>query len=243
MIALQLYTVRDALKADFDGTMRQIAAMGYTHVETAGEFGGSPEHARSIFDQLGITACSAHSPLPLRENQQRVLETAAALGVDTLVFPWIAADNFTTLDGVKRVADMLTEADAVARANGLHLAYHNHHFELIPLPDGSLPLIHLRDLTPSSVLFEVDTYWVQTGGANVIDVLRQLGNRAPMLHIKDGPTTLDQPMTAVGTGMMDFPAILAAHKADWLIIEMDRVAGEVLPAVEESLRYLNGLVK
>lgn len=241
MIGLQLYTLRDALTADFEGVIRQVAAFGYPSVETAGIYGESPAKAKALFDELGLKVSSAHSGLPLGDSKQQVLDTAAALGTDTLVFPWIAPENFESLDRIQRLCDQLNEGDAVARANGLRLAYHNHDFELRRLPDGSLPLLRMKELLSPTVLFEVDTYWVQTGGANVIEVLRELGSQAPFLHIKDGPTVVGQAMTAVGDGVMDFAPILAAHPADWLIVEADRVDGDPLAAVEKSFRYLSNL--
>lgn len=241
MIALQLYTVRDALAANFEGVLRQVAGYGYPAVEMAGVYGESPAQAKALCDELGLKITSAHLPLPLGDNQQRVLETAAALGTDTIVFPWIAPENFATLDRVRALCDQLNQADAVARAHNLRLAYHNHDFELAPLPDGTLPLLRMKEFLPPTVLFEVDTYWVQTAGAQVIDVLKALGEQAPILHIKDGPCVKGQPMTAVGDGVMDFPAILAAHRSDWQIVEADTVAGDPLAAVEKSFRYLSNL--
>ncbi|MBN8634716.1 MAG: sugar phosphate isomerase/epimerase [Anaerolineae bacterium] len=242
MIALQLYTVRDALSANFEGTIRQIAAYGYPAVETAGVYGESPAKAKALFDELGLKVTSAHSPLPLGDNQQKVLDTIGALGAKTIVFPWIAAENFEALDRIQRLADQLNAADAVAREHGLSLAYHNHDFELRRLPDGSLPLLRLKELVAPTVLFEVDTYWVQTGGANVIEVLQALGPQAAQLmHVKDGPCVVGQPMTAVGDGVMNFREIFAAFPAEYHIVEADRVDGDPLAAVDKSFRYLSNL--
>ncbi len=242
MIALQLYTVRDALSANFEGTIRQIAAYGYPAVETAGVYGESPAKAKALFDELGLKVTSAHSPLPLGDNQQKVLDTVGALGASTIVFPWIAAENFESLERIQRLADQLNEGDTVAREHGLRLAYHNHDFELRLLPDGSIPLLRLKEFLSPSVLFEVDTYWVQTAGANVIEVLNTLGAQASVLmHVKDGPCVPGQAMTAVGAGVMDFPAIFAAFTAEYLIVEADRVDGDPLAAVEQSFRYLSNL--
>jgi sugar phosphate isomerase/epimerase len=241
MIALQLYTVRDALAANFEGVIRQIAGYGYPAVETAGVYGESPQKAKALFDELGLKVSSAHSPLPLGDNKQKVLDTVAALGTDTIVFPWIAPDNFASLDTIQRLCDQLNEADVVARENGYRLAYHNHDFELARLPDGTLPLLRMKAFLAPTILFEVDTYWVQTGGADVIEVLHELGAQAPILHIKDGPCVRGEPMTAVGDGVMNVPAIVAAHPADWWIVEADTVAGDPLAAVEKSFRYLSNL--
>ena len=97
-----------------------------------------------------------------------------------------------------------------------------------------------------SIFFEVDTYWVKTAGLNPADVVAELGARAPLLHLKDGPAQKGQPMMAAGQGVMDFPAIVQNAKApQWLILEMDECATDMPKAVEESYLYLTkqGLAK
>jgi sugar phosphate isomerase/epimerase len=90
-----------------------------------------------------------------------------------------------------------------------------------------------------SIFFELDTYWVQTGGLDPAAVLRELGSRAPFLHIKDGPTTPEGDMVAVGQGEMNFPALFAAaQKPEWLVVELDRCATDMMTAVRESYDYL-----
>jgi hypothetical protein len=69
-IALQLYTLRDLLAQDFEGTMRKVSAMGYVGVETANMFGGSPASAARLFRELGLTVSGAHSALPLGDQKQ-----------------------------------------------------------------------------------------------------------------------------------------------------------------------------
>jgi sugar phosphate isomerase/epimerase len=239
MIALQLYTLRDALKSDFVGTMRRVAAIGYRAVETAKVYGGSPTDARAVFDELGIQVCSMHGSLD--DSPQQILDTLGALGTHTFVCPWAAKEHFTSLDAIQRLCERLNETEAALRPHGARLAYHNHDQELAPLPDGSLPLVRMMDFLNPTVLFEVDTYWVQTAGADVIPVLQTFGERAPLLHIKDGPAVAGKSFTAVGDGVMDFPAILAGHKAEWLIVEQDNSETELFAAVERSFNYLTSL--
>ena len=99
----------------------------------------------------------------------------------------------------------------------------------------------MLELVDPGVVFEVDTYWVQTGGQSAAELVKRLGDRAPLLHIKDGPATEKEPMVAVGQGVLDFPTIIpAATGAQWLIVELDRCATDMLDAVDESYRYLVG---
>lgn len=235
-IAVQLYSLREA--ADFEESVRRVAAMGYAGVETAGKYGVSPKSARALFDALGLQVAGAHSPLPIGDNKNAVLDTMHDLGTAVIVCPWADPQHFRSLEGIQRFADQLNEADAVARDHGLRLIYHNHDFEFIPLPDGSLPHHHLQRLTAPTVGFEVDTYWVKVGGSDPVEVVRDLGARAPLLHIKDGHIDPRAPMLPIGDGAMDFPSIVAAASADWLIVEFDQCATDIFQAVEKSFRYL-----
>ena len=94
-----------------------------------------------------------------------------------------------------------------------------------------------------AVLFEIDTYWVQTAGVDATALVRELGDRAPLLHIKDGLLKRELPMVAVGDGQMDFNETIpaGAPHTEWLIVELDRCAGDMMLAVSRSLVYLNKL--
>ena len=240
-IALQLYTLRDALAKDFAGTLKQVADIGYLGVETAGVFGDSPAAAAKLFTELGLKVSSAHSPLPLGEKQQEVVDTLGALNCPRLVLPWQSPELFKSIDGIQRVCDALNEAVPIAKANGFSVGYHNHWFEYELLNNRVAADIMLEQLDPS-IFLEVDVYWVQTAGQPPAEAVRRLGARAPLLHIKDGPCQLEVPMTAVGEGVMDIPGVIAASasSAEWLIVELDRCATDMLAAVRKSYDYLTG---
>src|SRR6476661_9730594 len=118
-IALQLYTLRDLLAQDFEGTLRSVAEMGYVGVETANLFGDSPASAARLFRELGLTVMGAHSPMPLGEERQQVLDTMGALDCKRLIVPWQPPEKYKSLDGIKSICDSLNEGAAVAKANGL----------------------------------------------------------------------------------------------------------------------------
>ena len=239
-IGLILYTVRADLERDFAGTLQSVAGMGYLGVETAGFPGSTPQAARRLFDDLGLTVLAAHSPLPVGERQNEVLDTLAALGCQRLVCPSQPPELFQTRDGLRQVADTLNEANAVCRAHGLSLGYHNHWFEFGDV-DGQPAYRHLLAGLAPEVFFEIDTYWVKVGGLDPTAVVAELGPRVPLLHIKDGPGARGVPMLPVGDGIMDFPALLAAagDTPEWLVVELDEYAGNMLDAVRRSYDYLS----
>lgn len=240
-IALQLYTLREDMATDFAGTVRRVAEMGYIGVETAGFPGTTPTEAAKLFAELGLEVTSAHSPLPEGDKKNEVLETMDALGCKRLVCPAMPREEFKSVDGIQRVAERLNAANEVAKAAGLTFGYHNHWFEYEDVDGTRADQILLQHLDPS-IWFEVDTYWVRTAGPDPVAVIQALGERAQLLHIKDGPAIQPEPMVAAGEGVMDIPAIVEAGRehAEWLIVELDRCATEMMVAVEKSYKYLVG---
>lgn len=238
-IALQLYTLREALAQDFTGTIKHIAALGYVGVETAGMFGDSPAAAAKLFGDLGLTVAGAHSPLPLGDKKQEVIDTLGALQCPRLVLPWQSPELFQSLAGIKQVCDTLNEAALIGKANGFTVGYHNHWFEYALLNNRLAAELMLEQLDPA-VFLEVDVYWVQTAGQNPVEIIRRFGARAPLLHIKDGPCQREADMTALGEGVVDLPGVIAASagSAEWLVVELDRCATDMLEAVQKSYTYL-----
>lgn len=238
-IAVQLYSLRDDLAHDFEGVIRKVADIGYRGVETAGFPGTTREEAIRLFNELGLKVPSAHAPLPLGTQRNEVLETALALGVQYIVSGGVDMARFATLDGVKRVCDDLNDANAAATAEGLRFAIHTHWWEFEPVA-GERPYQRMMEWLDPAVVWEIDTYWVQTAGLNPVDILRELGACVPLLHIKDGPAVKNKPMVAVGQGTMDFGTIIPAHAdhTEWLVVELDHCATDMLTAITQSYHYL-----
>lgn len=239
-IALQLYTVREALAADVPGTLERVAAIGFAGVETAGFPGTTAAGMARMCRELGLAIPSAHTSLPLGDEQAKVLDDMAALGCTRLVSGWLPPENYADPRAIRRTADLFNEAHAVAAAHGLTLGIHNHWWEFERVNGRRLAYEILLERLHPDVFLEVDTYWARVAGADPAAVLTELGSRAPLLHLKDGPGDREQPMVALGQGIMEFPAILrtADASAEWLIVELDRCATDMMTAVAESYAYL-----
>jgi sugar phosphate isomerase/epimerase len=237
-IALQLYSVREEAGNDYEATIRKVAAMGYPSVQTAGFPGTTPEKAARLFKELGLTVNSAHESLPIGPQQQQVLETMDALGKPALICAEIGPKNVETMDAIKELCDRLNEGCQVANKHGLVFGIHNHWWEFGQVGGRRVHEVMLELLNPE-VLFEIDTYWAKVGGADPVAVIKNLGKRAPFLHIKDGPLVQRQPQVAVGDGKMDFGPIFAAALPDaWQIVELDECATDMMQAVKRSYDYL-----
>jgi sugar phosphate isomerase/epimerase len=240
-IALQLYTVRELANQDYEGVVRKVAEMGYDGVETAGFPGTTAEAAAKLFEALGLTVTSAHVPLPLGANQQMVLETMDALGKPPLVCTEIRPDDVKTVDTIRNLCDRLNQGYEVAQQHELSFGIHNHWWEFGDV-DGRMAHHIMLEMLDPGVFFELDTYWIKVAGRDPAAIVESLGARVPLLHIKDGPGTHQEPMTAVGDGVMNIPAILRAAGPDvWQIVEMDHCATDILEATRKSYDYLANL--
>jgi sugar phosphate isomerase/epimerase len=238
-VALILYTLREQLKADYAGTIRRIAQMGYSAVEYCSVEGASAGTARALCGDSGLAIISAHMPAPVGDDASKILDDFQALGCQWLVCGrWKAA--FESPDAVKQSADIFNQAAANARSRNVRLALHNHWWEFQTVP-GTNRLAYdiLMDTLDSTISFEIDTYWLTVAGQDPVATLARLGERVKLLHIKDGPCEIGKAMTAVGAGKMNFPPIIeAAPSAQWLIVELDSCDGDMLKAAADSYTYL-----
>jgi len=241
-ISVQLYTLREQVAVDFPAVLARLGAKGYPGVELAGFGGLDATTLARVLDDAGLTVSSAHVGLDVDGGFGAALDAHRALGCDTIVVPSLPHDGFGDADAVRLQAARLNDAFAIARDRGVTLGYHNHWWELAPLPDGRPALLHLFEQVEPGVIAEVDVYWAQVGGVDPAALLRELGARVGLLHVKDGPAdSVRSPMVAVGDGAVDIPAVLAAAPgARWHVVELDRCATDMFEAVERSYDYLVG---
>ncbi|WP_269526217.1 sugar phosphate isomerase/epimerase family protein [Coraliomargarita parva] len=243
-ISVQLYSLRDPLSADFEGTIRKLADMGFACVEPAGMHGEGPAAAAKLYKELGITAPTAHCPLPLGDNKNKVIETALELGHKYIIpgVPPGFPDCMKTVDGVKATTELFCEAAANAAEHGLLVGYHNHDADIPELEDGRRAHQLFLELTPETVLWEADIFWVARAGIDPVEFLKDIGPRGRALHFKDGHVNdreAEFPFLPAGTGDVDLKAASAEAKhAEYIVVELDRYDKDMIEAVQQSYTYL-----
>ncbi|MEX2155502.1 MAG: TIM barrel protein [Gemmatimonadales bacterium] len=242
-IGVQLYTVRDKMKADVDGTLAAVAAVGYKEVEFAGYFDKSPAEIRAMLDRHGLTAPAAHVGSIAPDAWRTSLEAARTIGHHYIVIPWIPAEQRQNLDGYKRVAEDFNRVAAQARDAGVQFAYHNHDFEFAPT-EGRIPLdVLLENTDPRLVQMELDLYWITKGGQDPLAYFARHPGRFPMVHVKDSLGAPEHRMVDVGAGRIDFKRIFA-HSGQAGIrhyfVEHDEPA-DPLASIKASYDYLKQL--
>ena len=240
-IGIQLYTVRREMGKDVDGTLATIAQIGYREVEFAGLFGHPAKEVRAMLDRHGLTAPSSHVGLPdAMSAWPAMLDDALTLGQSYIICPSFPNDDLSP-DGMKRLAARFNAAGAAAKRAGLQFGFHNHAQEFKPV-DGQVPYdTLLAECDPSLVVFEIDVYWMVTGGRDPLAYLARYPGRFPMIHAKD--RAADGQMTEVGAGTVDWPRLLRAFERQGLrhcFVEHDNPP-DPFASARASFAYLNSL--
>ena len=243
-LGIQLYTVREPLKDDFKGVLRELAKMGYQGMEFAGQYGDmEPAELAAFLKEIGVSACGMHVGLDsILNSGDRCYQYAKAIGCKHLITS--LCGNF--IKDFDLLVGKCNEAGRVAGANGMVFTYHNHaqEFETI---DGKIALdLFYARTSPELVKAELDTYWIKKGGEDPVSYIRKYAGRAPQIHLKDMDPA-DGSFTEVGCGLMDLPAIFAASRAGgarWFIVEQDTCKRPPLESAAISIGNLRraGLV-
>jgi len=208
-VGIQLYTVRDQMKADFEGTLAHVAQIGYKEVEFAGYFNHSPADVKAILDRHGLSTPSTHIAFENADQWKTALDAAKAIGHEYIVMPWIPAERRKTLDDWKSVAQVFNRAGQMAHDAGIQFAYHNHDFEF-PKLEGQVPYdLLLQSTDPKLVQLEIDLYWITKAGQDPLTYFARWPGRVPLVHVKDSAGAPEHRMVDVGQGKIDWKGIFA----------------------------------
>ena len=236
--SIQLYTLRDAIQEDLEGTIRRVAEIGFTQVEPY-NFVATAKELGAALKENGLTAPSGHAPL-LSQDQDQIFAAARDLGITTVIDPFIAADRWQTAEDIQATAAALNAAAKKGAEYGIRVGYHNHQWELESIIEGRTALEYFADLLDPELVLEVDTYWVAVGGQDPVEILTKLGDRVKLIHIKDGPLTTDtKAQQPAGQGQVPVLDVIAAAKSlEVGVVEFDDYAGDIFEGINESLSFL-----
>lgn len=246
-VAIQLYTLRDFCKtaADFSVTMKKVSAIGYTAVQISG-VGPIPEaELVAICNAEGLVICATHEDgVAILDETDRVIARLQALGAKLAAYPYPAGIDFDNPEHVNTLIKKIDIAGAKFRAAGLKLGYHNHAIEFYRPAGGKTFLERIYEETsPQNIVAELDTFWVQRGGGDVVDWVRRLKGRTPSIHLKDFKVARDGEINfcEIGAGTLPFKRIIAEAEAggcEWFIVEQDSCPGDPFVSIKQSLDYI-----
>jgi sugar phosphate isomerase/epimerase len=260
-LGLQLYTVRQDLAKDFDGTIKKVRDIGIRHVQANLTMSGqSSQKQKALYDSLGISWKSIHAGGDdLRKTPQATIDEAKSVGIKNITcsFPLYPAERATimggpSMDDWKKNADTFNKLGELCQKSGLTFAYHNHNLEFRKIGDLVPYDLLLKETDPALVQMEMDIGWVVAGGADPIAYLTKYPNRYYSLHIKDlknqeiPNTNMKMISAIIGKGIIDWKAVLeAAHKTrvERAFLEIEEPYDpSPLEMVKQSFDYLHGHV-
>ena len=266
-VALQLFSVRDDMSADFEGTLRKVKELGFQGVEFAGLFGHDAETVKKLLEEIGLEAVSAHISIDeFLANPESVIDAYVKIGCKYAAIPYLVQERRPGEAKWEQTVEEIKKIAVMAKAKGLQLMYHNHDFEFVEI-NGKYALDELYDtISPDLLETEIDTCWVNVAGVNPASYVRQYAGRATILHLKDfagGKTDnmyeligieSDKPkytkafeFRPIGYGKQDVPTLLEAAEAagtKWLVVEQDSPSMGKTPieCAQMSINYLKTLL-
>lgn len=248
-IGLQLYSLRDAMKEDVEGTVAQVGEIGYKFVEAAGYgngqfYGLSPHAFKELCESNGLEFLGSHTgqDVPDAENWDKTMawwdeaiQAHADAGVKWIVQPWMGQVGYESLEGLKRYCEYFNAVGEKCNEKGIRFGYHNHDNEFTTEHDGKPVYDWMLELTdPDKVMFQIDLYWIVEGKKDPLAYFEKYPGRFELWHIKD-----KEELGA--SGMMDFESMFAVREqsgAEYGIVEVEQYNFEPVESVRKSLEFL-----
>ena len=219
---VQLYTVRDAVSKNLEGTLERLAGLGYKNIELYGYngtfFGKTVSEFKTILGNTGIKVLSSHHTTgiamkgkgTLSDGWDKAIEDVHAIGAEYMVCAFLFP-NERTPEIYKSLPAMFEKAATATNAAGIQFAYHNHDFEFEKLGDTLVYDFLLNNTPADLVKMEMDLYWISKAGQDPVQYFEKYPGRFHLWHVKDMEAGT-KAITEVGNGTIDFDRIFKARK-------------------------------
>lgn len=249
-IGLQLYSLRADFTKNVPASLEKVRDFGIKNVELAGTYNLSPEKFKGMLAANKLKAVSGHFPFArYKADPEGVAKDAKALGLEYAGCAWIDHTGEFNEASTKEAINVFNKAGEVLARHGIKFFYHCHGFEFRPHGDSTFMDLLMKECNPKFVRFEMDVFWVVFPGQDPVKWLEKYPGRWELMHVKDmkkglktgeftGKTDVSNDVT-VGTGQMNWPAILKAAKKSgvkhYFIEDESPTAAEQIP---QSMKYL-----
>ncbi len=261
LVGVQLYSVRNELAADFEGTLKAVREMGYDGVEFAGICDKTPAEVRDLCKKYDLVPISAHVSIADMLADPDIFNKYKEIGCKYVAIPYIPGEMRATTENYKERIEFIKGLCEQGTKAGITMLYHNHDFEFFKLDDGTYFLDKMYELIPANLLeTELDTCWVKVAGEDPCEYLKKYAGRAHIVHLKDfykkgekvsgmyeliGVKPTESAATEeafgfrpLGHGLQDMPAVVKTAEeigAEWVIVEQDRPTPGAEPINEIKL--------
>ena len=263
IVGIQLYSIRDDMKKDPSGTLKQLSDMGYKHVEHANYvdrtfYGYKPTEFKKLLDGLGLTMPSGHTVMgkqhwdadkkEFADSWKQTVEDAAIVGQEFVISPWLDASLRTTYSDLLSYMEVFNKSGELCKQSGMKFGYHNHDFEFSQkLNDMTVYDIILKNTDPALVMQQLDIGNMYNGGAKASVIIKKYPGRFESLHVKDeilsGRKEEKYESTVLGKGIVNVRENLAIVKkaggTKHLIIEQEAYQGQApIDSVKQNLAIM-----
>jgi sugar phosphate isomerase/epimerase len=240
-LAAQLYNCRDYTKtpAGIEATLKRIKAIGYDVIQISGFGPCDPELLAAMVEEAGLEVCVTHSPWPRLSDPAELKKLIAEhkrMNCPCIGLGSRPGDAFpNSWEGWTRFIKQANEIAGQVKGEGLDFSYHNHDFEFEKFR-GVPAMDRLIEACPD-MLFTLDVFWVQAGGASPVTYIKKLEGRIKVIHFKDYRMVKGvRQFAEIGQGVLDWDAIIPLCKsagiayaaveqdADWLIDPFESLA-------------------
>ena len=251
-IGLQLYSLRADFAKDVPSTMARVKSFGIKYVELAGTYNMPPDRFLALLKANGLEAVSAHFDYNrYKTDPEAVAREAQALGLKYAGCAWIPHDGDFDEKECRDAAAVFNRAGEALAKHGIRFFYHTHGYEFQPHGNGTLFDLLMAETNPKLVSYEMDVFWIVHPNQDPAKLLNRYGSRFALMHVKDMKPGTEHNLTghsdvnndvAIGTGVMDWPAILGAAKkagVKWYFIEDESDAS--VRQIPQSLKYLENV--
>ena len=240
--AINLYSVRE-LDESTERILERVADAGYDGVQFSGGFGdATAEEVGDLLDELDLDVTAPH--VGIEDLEENLEETYAdyhdVLGCDGAVVPYLGEEHFESAEATDETAERLESLAGRLEERGWTLHYHNHAHEFVDLGETTA---FERFIDETTIGIELDVGWAEVGGADPAELLRRLGDRAELVHMKDMDTSVERGFVEIGEGDVDMRACADAAReigSEWLIYEHDEPENPI-ESIEAGAQFLNGL--
>ena len=180
---IQLYSIRDLLKADYKAALECVAQLGYKMVETIVVDNATAEEVAAWCKELGLTVSGTHTHASFLAPDviEKTIADHKTMGCNLLIIP---GHDISTKEKVDELIEIINWAQPILEKEGITLAFHNHSREFLPNEDGQIVYDELRKRT--KIKLELDTYWAYNAKQPVVELMEELGDRLIAIHVKDG---------------------------------------------------------
>jgi sugar phosphate isomerase/epimerase len=231
-VGLMLYSVREDCARDIDGTLRDVAAMGYEGIELFDLHGEPASRVRGRLDELGLAVAGRHVSLAALDGDlESLAQEAETLGCNRIVLSWVEPPR--SRDDALRHVERIRGFAATSAKLGLELGFHNHDGELRDLGGATM----LDDLLELPIFLELDLGWAWWAGVDPVSLLDDTRGRVPLVHVKDFRAQGERSFCPVGDGGVGYERVApaaVASRVEWLLVEQDEADGSALDAARRS---------